>query len=90
MSRNDWFKMYSAWNSMIQAADDKELARAIKLALNMFATGEIPSMDLNNAERMLFQTFKNSIEEAYIAYDEASEAGKRGAEARKAKRNNQG
>ena len=71
-----WFKLWLHHRSLFDAVPDDVAGRAVKAALNYFATGEI--MPMGQLEMVVFSAIKADIDDAYADYMRDVENGKKG------------
>lgn len=74
--RPSWFKLWLHHRPLIDAVPDDVAGRAIKAALNYFATGEV--VQLGQLETVLFSSIKSDIDDAHADYLRDVENGKKG------------
>lgn len=74
--RPSWFKLWLHHKPLIDAVPDDVAGRAIKAALNYFATGEV--VQLGQLETVLFSSIKSDIDDAHADYLRDVENGKKG------------
>lgn len=74
--RPSWFKLWLHHKPLIDAVPDDVAGRAVKAALNYFATGEVTQ--LGQLEMAVFSAIKSDVDEAYSDYKRDVENGKKG------------
>lgn len=74
--RPSWFKLWLHHKSLIEAVPDEVAGKAIKAALNYFATGEV--IELGQLETVVFAAIKSDVDEAHTDYLRDVENGKKG------------
>jgi hypothetical protein len=74
--RPSWFKLWLHHRSLIDAVPDDVAGRAIKAALNYFATGEVTP--LGQLETVVFASIKSDVDDAHADYLRDVENGKKG------------
>ena len=81
-----WFKMHESYLHTFSCMSDDSVGKALKYALVYIGSGEEPD-DLDPMARIAFNMMKQSIKEAWFDYFAKSDAGQKGAAARKEKEN---
>lgn len=76
VKRPSWFKLWLHHRPLIDAVPDDVAGRAIKAALNYFATGEV--VQLGQLEMAVFASIKSDIDDAHADYLRDVENGKKG------------
>ena len=71
-----WFKLWLHHRSLFDAVPDDVAGRAVKAALNYFATGEVVPM--GQLESVVFSAIKADIDDAFADYMRDVENGKKG------------
>lgn len=71
--RPSWFRMPSTMNPVINALDDADVGRGLKLALNYFVNGEYPGEDETPMTLVLFSMLKIEADNSLAAYKYAVE-----------------
>ena len=74
--RPSWFKLWLHHRPLIDAVPDDVAGRAVKAALNYFATGEV--VQLGQLETVVFASIKSDIDDAHADYLRDVENGKKG------------
>lgn len=74
--RAAWFKLWLHHRPLIDAVPDEAVGRAVKAALNYFATGE--TVPLGQLETVVFASIKSDIDDANHDYLRDVENGKKG------------
>ena len=74
--RPSWFKLWLHHRALLDAVPDDVAGRAVKAALNYFATGEV--VQLGQLEMVVFASIKSDIDEANADYLRDVENGKKG------------
>ena len=74
--RPSWFKLWLHHKPLIAAVPDDVAGRAIKAALNYFATGEM--IQLGQLEMVVFASIKSDVDDANADYLRDVENGKKG------------
>lgn len=74
--RPSWFKLWLHHRPLIDAVPDDVAGRAVKAALNYFATGEVTQ--LGQLETVVFASIKADIDDAHTDYLRDVENGKKG------------
>lgn len=74
--RPSWFKLWLHHRPLIDAVPDDVAGRAVKAALNYFATGEV--VQLGQLESVVFASIKSDIDDAHADYLRDVENGKKG------------
>lgn len=74
--RPSWFKLWLHHRPLIDAVPDEVVGRAVKAALNYFATGDI--IQLGQLESVVFASIKSDIDDAHADYLRDVENGKKG------------
>ena len=79
--RATWFKIFIHQKVMIMSADDKEVGKALKAAMQYFDTREEPGWMPKEAA-MIFADIRQYIDEAFDDYDMKVQSGRMGAQRR--------
>ena len=74
--RPSWFKLWLHHKPLMDAVPDDVAGRAVKAALNYFATGEVTQ--LGQLEMAVFFAIKSDVDEAYSDYKRDVDNGKKG------------
>ena len=74
--RASWFKLWLHHKPLIDAVPDDVAGRAVKAALNYFATGDV--VQLGQLETVVFASIKSDIDDAHADYQRDVENGKKG------------
>ena len=75
--RPSWFRLQLTLKPFVDALDDADVGKGLKMALNYFATGEYPNdEDTSSTAAMVFCLLKGEADNSLAAYKQAIEDAK--------------
>ena len=80
--RPAWFRVYLTGANLIQALSDVQVGMAFKATLRYFMDRSYVPTDLDPLADAVFRDLCRGVDEAYQRYETAVESGKKGAELR--------